>query len=218
MSNPASKSPNGIFEFGGIREAVLTIEKAEALLAQVSHIRDPQHIRLSNKSFSPEAATCIAEVLRGFKNIATAEISDIIAGRAEEDALRTLKIICESIEGNSLIELNVSDNALGSKGVKACQSLFVCKSLKCLYACNNGLSGDACDLVAELLLGGGCPLLTTLHFYNNMSGDGGAIAIAGTSECNFLTSRVSNGQRAFERTFFLTSHPSIGFLPACRSS
>lgn len=175
-------SSTDIFEFGGAREAVLTTEKAAALLAQVSHIKDPRHIRLSNKSFSPEAATSISEVLCQFKNIAIAEISDIIAGRAEEDALRTLKIICDSIKGNDLVELNVSDNALGSKGVKACQSLFVCKSLKCLYACNNGLSGDACDLVAELLLGGGCPLLTTLHFYNNMSGDGGAVAIAGFSE------------------------------------
>jgi Ran GTPase-activating protein 1 len=172
-----------IFEFSGGREAVVTTERAEALI-QAIDVKDPSHIHLSNKSFSSEAAIFIAKRLSTFKKIEIADISDIIAGRAEEDALLTLKTICESIVGNKLIELNVSDNALGSKGVTACQSLFVCKSLKRLYACNNGLSADACVLVSELLLKDGCPELTTLHFYNNMSGDGGAVAIAGTVHCS----------------------------------
>jgi Ran GTPase-activating protein 1 len=167
-----------IFEFGGGREAVVTAEKAETLLSAIV-VKDPSHIKLSNKSFSSEAALCISKHLLTFKNIEIADISDIIAGRAEEDALLTLKTICDSILGDKLIELNVSDNALGSKGVTACKSLFTRKSLKRLYACNNGLSADACVLVAELLLESGCPELTTLHFYNNMSGDGGAAAIAG---------------------------------------
>ena len=39
--------------------------------------------------------------------------------------------------------------------------------------CNDGLSAEACRLVADLLLsaeegGEGCPPLETLHFYNNM--------------------------------------------------
>lgn len=171
-------SSKRIFEFGGGREAVVSAEKAEALI-QAIDVNDPSHIRLSNKSFSSEAATIISKSLATFLNIEVADISDIIAGRAEEDALLTLKIICESIVGNKLVALDVSDNALGSKGVTACQSLIVCKSLQRFYACNNGLSADACVLVKELLLEGGCPLLTALHFYNNMSGDGGAVAIAG---------------------------------------
>ena len=159
----------------------MTSEKAESLLTAVT-VKDPTTIKLSNKSFSFEAALCISKRLVTFKNIEIADISDIIAGRAEEDALLTLKTICDSILGNQLIELNVSDNALGSKGVTACKSLFSCKSLKRLYACNNGLSADACDLVSKLLLEGGCPELTALHFYNNMSGDGGATAIAGSQK------------------------------------
>ena len=131
-----------IFEFGGGREAVVTAEKAEALLSAIV-VKDPSHIKLSNKSFSSEAAICISKHLLAFKNIEIADISDIIAGRAEEDALLTLKTICDSILGDKLIELNVSDNALGSKGVTACKSLFTRKSLKRLYACNNGLSADA---------------------------------------------------------------------------
>ncbi len=44
--------------------------------------------------------------------------------------------------------------------------------------CNNGLSAEACELVSHILLDGGCPPLEVLHFYNNMSGNGGAIAVS----------------------------------------
>lgn len=196
-------SAGKFFEFGGGREAVLTAEKAEALISAIV-VEDPSHIKLSNKSFSSEAALCISKQLLTFKNIEIADISDIIAGRAEEDALLTLKTICESILGNKLIELNVSDNALGSKGVTACKSLFTCKSLKRLYACNNGLSADACVLVSELLLESGCPKLTALHFYNNMSGDGGATAIAGGSTGNMIAfcSMISHFLKTISRAMF----------------
>lgn len=43
--------------------------------------------------------------------------------------------------------------------------------------CNNGLSAEACLLVCQILLEGECPPLTLLHFYNNMSGSGGATAV-----------------------------------------
>lgn len=44
--------------------------------------------------------------------------------------------------------------------------------------CNCGLSAEAVSLLAEILSEGGMPPLSTFHFYNNMSGDGGALAIA----------------------------------------
>ena len=43
--------------------------------------------------------------------------------------------------------------------------------------CNDGLSAEALVLLAGILLEGGCPPLDTLHFYNNMSGSGGAAAV-----------------------------------------
>ena len=178
MASFQSARAGRVFQFGGGREAVITAEKAESLISAVTE-DDPNHICLSNKSFSSEAASCIAMRLKSFQNIEIADISDIIAGRAEEDALLTLKIICDGIVGSNLIELNVSDNALGSKGVIACKELIICKTLQRLYFCNNGMSADACVLISELLLDKGCAPLTALHFYNNMSGDGGAVAIAG---------------------------------------
>ena len=47
-----------------------------------------------------------------------------------------------------------------------------------LFMCNNGLSAEACALVCHILLEDGCPPLKLLHFYNNMSGSAGAIAVS----------------------------------------
>jgi Ran GTPase-activating protein 1 len=56
-----------------------------------------------------------------------------------------------------------------------------------LYLCNVGLSKEACELVAEILTASVVPAFKTLHFYNNMSGSGGAAAIATVlRECHSL--------------------------------
>lgn len=79
--------------------------------------------------------------------------------------------------------MNVSENALGQKGVIACQDLLQVPSVKRLFFCNNGLSAEASELITNTLLASpalvnGALPFTTLHFYNNMSGENGAIASA----------------------------------------
>ena len=50
----------------------------------------------------------------------------------------------------------MSENALGSKGVLACEPLLQPRpSLQRLFFCNNGMSAEACALIAELLLARG---------------------------------------------------------------
>jgi Ran GTPase-activating protein 1 len=44
--------------------------------------------------------------------------------------------------------------------------------------CNTGLSAEASEALVNILLEGGCPPLIQFHFHNNMSGNGGAFAIA----------------------------------------
>eukprot|EP01035_Chromulina_nebulosa_P023891 gene23891-31003_t len=94
---------------------------------------NPTIIKLSNKSYSPDAAQLIIDKIKSYQTITIADISDIIAGRPEEEALRTLTIVCDA---------------------------------------------EASANLADILLTSGCPPLTHLHFYNNMAGNGGAIAIA----------------------------------------
>ena len=61
---------------------------------------------------------------RGICNIAGslehADLSDIIAGRPEAEALCSLRVLSEALGRAQLRTLNLSDNALGEKGVRAC--------------------------------------------------------------------------------------------------
>jgi Ran GTPase-activating protein (RanGAP) involved in mRNA processing and transport len=67
----------------------------------------------------PLTLPCISD------NIKVADISDMIAGRPEEEALQSFSHICKSLEGQNLTELDISDNALGEKGVNACKKLLM---------------------------------------------------------------------------------------------
>lgn len=139
---------------------------------------NPTHVRLSNKSFDNGAAAVVAEYLSQLTELQVADISDIIAGRPEDEALRTMSIISNSLQKFPLVELNVSDNAMGAKGIEACRGVLLNEHLQRLYVCNDGLSAEACRLLADILLTGSSsvPKLTVLHCYNNMAGDGGAVA------------------------------------------
>lgn len=136
-------------------------------------------IRLSNKSISREAARVLASFLHQCVNLKNVDISDIIAGRPEEEALEVMLVLSESLRGRQLEEINVSDNAIGEKGVPSITPLLLGQEqLKRLYVCNDGMSTAATHSVVDLLLFRAPTLLTTFHFHNNMSGDSGAEAIA----------------------------------------
>jgi len=165
-------------------------KRAEELISAIT-VSNPTHIRLSNKSFDNGAATKIAQYLESLEGVTVADVSDIIAGRPEDEALRTLNIICSSLKKFDLVEVNLSDNALGAKGVEECKTVLLGDNIQRLYVCNNGLSAEAAELLAKILIREASvvgavegsdskktPPLELLHFYNNMAGDGGARAIA----------------------------------------
>jgi Ran GTPase-activating protein 1 len=175
-----------VFEFDdGIREMV-DEERAIALLETLSLPSPPNRVNLSNKSYSDTAAVRIAKKLNEFKgSIKVADIHDMIAGRPEDEALRSFSTIADSLKGNALEELNISDNALGAKGIQACRDLMVLGSLKRVFILNNGISEAAAELTATVLLDEGVrPELTLFNFYNNMCGNGGAAAVARIVDAN----------------------------------
>eukprot|EP00567_Pseudictyota_dubia_P009255 CAMPEP_0197436078 /NCGR_PEP_ID=MMETSP1175-20131217/3550_1 /TAXON_ID=1003142 /ORGANISM="Triceratium dubium, Strain CCMP147" /LENGTH=570 /DNA_ID=CAMNT_0042965267 /DNA_START=202 /DNA_END=1914 /DNA_ORIENTATION=+ len=128
------------------------------------------------------------------------DMSDVIASRPEDEGLQVLRVLSSAFAHSKLVEVNLSDNAMGSKGVSACSAVLdgQSDSLERLSLCNNGLSAEAMDEVADILTGmngqGGegteddalatdgagviCERLTKLHFFNNMSGDGGCHSFA----------------------------------------
>jgi Ran GTPase-activating protein 1 len=141
------------------------------------------HIRLSNKSFGNEAASILAPKLMEMKKLQVADLSDIIAGRMTDVGLSVLNTISKALQQcPTLTEVDLSENALGPRGVAACRPLLSSvESLKKLTFNNDGLSKEAMNEIRDLLLfrGPDSPtVLEKLHFWNNMSGDGGATAIS----------------------------------------
>ena len=171
-------STSSHFCFMSAEREMVDKDRAAALLAEVSHIEDASSADLSNKSFSEDAATLIGAKLQTFTGLKNVNFSDIIAGRMEEEALMALKNLCDPLKDAKLEYVNLSDNALGRPGVHACRAILSGNRLLSLKVCNCGLSAEAASLLAEVLSADDMPPLNTFHFYNNMSGNDGALAIA----------------------------------------
>ncbi len=116
--------------------------------------------------------------------------------RPEEEALKVMEILCEVFRDRQLVSIDLSDNAIGEKGIDSCRCILEGKiRLRSLKMCNDGLSSSAMERVTEIL--GRGDNLETLHFFNNMSGSGGATALAEfMSFCPVLKDLRFSGTRA----------------------
>lgn len=148
-----------------------------------------EKIVLDGKSYTPGAAKIIADFLTSTEDyqpsiasgIKVAILSDIIASQMEDQALIVLKTISDAFKESQLVEVDLSDNAMGTKGVVACETVLsgpsVMDTLQRLKLCNNGLSKYTMEEVAVLLTKGDASCiaknLTQIHFFNNMSDDDG---------------------------------------------
>ena len=125
---------NKVFSLSGGREVVSESRAIELVAAAaISDFLEIEIIKLSNKSITDKAAEYIgSQVLSKCTNVKIVDISDCIAGRPEDEALRSLTAICDSLahSTNNLIEVNVSDNALGIKGINACRNILIGKSIE----------------------------------------------------------------------------------------
>ncbi|KAE8673847.1 RAN GTPase-activating protein 2 [Hibiscus syriacus] len=137
-------------------------------------------------SFGQGAARVAGPILASLKNqLKEADLSDFIAGRPVAEALEVMNIFSTALEGSALKSLNISNNALGEKGVRAFGALL--KSVSCLeelYLMNDGISEEAARAVCELIPS--AEKLKVLHFHNNMTGDEGARAISDVVKCSSL--------------------------------
>ncbi|XVF72409.1 hypothetical protein PTKIN_Ptkin12aG0119300 [Pterospermum kingtungense] len=168
-----------VFDISGGRRAFIDAEEAEDLLKP---LREPGNsytrICFSNRSFGLDAANVAAPILSSIKDQLTeVDLSDFIAGRSELEALEVMNIFSSVLEGCHLRYLNLSNNALGEKGVRAFGALLKSQNnLEELYLMNDGISEEAARAVSELIPS--TEKLKVLQFHNNMTGDEGAVAIA----------------------------------------
>ncbi|XP_027366165.1 RAN GTPase-activating protein 2 [Abrus precatorius] len=178
-STNTSAPHESVFDISKGQRAFIEAEEAQELLKPLNEPGNSfTKICLSNRSFGLGAAQVAQPILISIKDqLKEVDISDFIAGRSEAEALDVMKIFSTALEGTVLKSLNLSDNALGEKGVRAFGALL--KSQNCLeelYLMNDGISEDAARAVCELI-----PFtekLKVLYFHNNMTGDEGALAIA----------------------------------------
>ncbi|XP_076952182.1 RAN GTPase-activating protein 2-like [Bidens hawaiensis] len=168
-----------VFDISRGRRAFIDAEEAKELLKP---LKEPGNkftkIRFSNRSFGLPAAHVAASVLSMVKDQLTeVDLSDILSRRPEPEAVQVMKMFSTALEGSNLSYLNLSNNALGEKGVRALGGLLKSQgNLVELYFMNAGISQEAAKAVCELIPS--TSKLKILHFHHNMTGDEGAVAIA----------------------------------------
>lgn len=167
------------FDISGGRRAFIDAEEAKELLKPLMKPGSSYtKICFSNRSFGLDAARVAEPILLSLKDQLTeVDLSDFIAGRPEEEALEVMNIFSSALEGCQLKYLNLSNNAMGEKGIRAFGDLLKSQNnLEELYLMNDGISEEAARAICELIPS--TKKLRILHFHNNMTGDEGAIAIS----------------------------------------
>lgn len=168
-----------IFDISKGQRAFFEAEEAEELLKPLKESGNSYtKVCFSNRSFGLGAARVAEPILVSLKDqLKVVDLSDFIAGRPEAEALEVMNIFSAALEGSILESLNLSNNALGEKGVRAFGALLKSQSsLEELYLMNDGISEEAARAVCELIPS--TEKLKVLHFHNNMTGDEGALAIS----------------------------------------
>ncbi|OIW12669.1 hypothetical protein TanjilG_24602 [Lupinus angustifolius] len=174
----ASATGKTFFDISGGPRAFIDGEEAAELLKPLMGPNTYTKICFSNRSFGLDAAHVAEPILKSIKDqLKEVDLSDFIAGRPEAEALEVITIFSSALEGCDLRFLNLSNNALGEKGVRAFRSLLKSQNnLEELYLMNDGISEEAAKAISELIPS--TEKLRVLRFHNNMTGDEGAIAIS----------------------------------------
>lgn len=168
-----------LFDISKGQRAFIEADEAEEILRPLKEPGNSYtNICFSNRSFGLGAAKVAEPILLSVKDqLKEVDLSDFIAGRPEAEALEVMHIFAAALEGSILKSLNLSNNALGEKGVRAFGALLKSqRSLEELYLMNDGISEEAARAVCELIPS--TEKLRVLQFHNNMTGDEGALAIS----------------------------------------
>lgn len=179
VSEESASPRDTFFDISKGQRAFIEAEEAEELLKPLKESGNAfTKICFSNRSFGLGAARVAEPILASLKDqLKEVDLSDFVAGRPEVEALEVMNIFSNALQGSILSFLNLSENALGEKGVRAFGALLKSQSsLEELYLMNDGISKEAARAVSELIPS--TENLRVLHFHNNMTGDEGALAIA----------------------------------------
>ncbi|KAF0986717.1 hypothetical protein HZS_3901 [Henneguya salminicola] len=157
---------------------------AYELLEAIKDCENLQEINLSGNVMSVEAAISVSSALEQKSSIKKVYLNDLFTGKSMDVIDSSLKCIFLAIiaSGAEIEEINLSDNALGHKGVEALSRLIKspsCHSLRSLILNNNGfgligalcgrnrLEDDGVECIASAL--------QTINLNDNLLVENGAI-------------------------------------------
>ena len=155
-----------------------TQQRAEQVLAPLmAKGASFSKVKLSTKSFGIDAAKVVTKAFaNNASTLKEVDLSDIIAGRPEEEALKAMEIITEATLCAKITSVDLSDNAFGEKGVRACTKMLQQQSgIEEISFMNNGISEQAAAAILELLASP--QSLKKFHLDKNMTGDDGTAHI-----------------------------------------
>ena len=167
---------------------VLTASRATELLPPAS-ARHFTRLTLSGHSFTLPAAEVFAPVIAALPSLTDVDLSDILAKRGTEEAIAVLDALCGAVSGLELRALNVSDNAIGARGVESvCLALRTQRRLQRVAFNNDGLQGQSVEVLVRALLqpfrrgatddeGHHPTSLRAVEFYRNLLHDDGPHAL-----------------------------------------
>lgn len=147
------------------------IDRAEASTTFAPLGKKPYtSVDIGGATISDGAATVAAEHLRSlarFNSLTNLSLADIVASLPADEAIRTISTLANAAStlAPSLRVLDVSDNALGSKGISALGPLLtkLAPSLSHLYLNSAGLDNGAAKLLPAFLAPRSTTALHTLH-------------------------------------------------------
>lgn len=159
----------------------LTRKRATDLFAPAS-ARDYAAVHVGGCAIGDAAAGVAGVELRKLAargSVRSVVLADCIASLPEEEALRSLSTLCAALgTADSLEEVDLSDNALGSRGLAACAPVLGGGKLRSVVLSNNGLAADSARLVKGFLCPGKVTALRVLHIHNNCMESAGLVQLA----------------------------------------
>ena len=172
-----------LFDIRGPRGALTEAEATTRCAPILAEGRtDCTRAVLSTWAFDEASAVVVASALAKLPGLVDVDMSDIIAGREEAIGLKVYEVLTAVLKVGTprlsllpvlafspirpstgeclcvpqekrLQSINLSDNALGPKGVASCRDMLAGQEdLQHLYLCRNGVSAEAMRTVADLLL------------------------------------------------------------------
>jgi Ran GTPase-activating protein 1 len=105
-------------------------------------------VDISCRSWSQESIEVLLAFLANHaKDIRYLNLADIIASKLTEEGLQITESIANTFLESNLLEVELSDNAMGPRGLMRVQSLFTNSSLERLYLYNCGLDFESMKLL-----------------------------------------------------------------------